>query len=98
MAHNTTATPGHARFDLFNPFVTCPPGMVLRRVGGKGGNTDGGKWLCGFQALRAPCTVLSLGSNNDFSFEVRYGKSCGNPDGSCRGGVAGGRAHAGGVR
>ena len=61
---------GHGRFSPFQPFVTCPPGMPLHRDGGAG---DGGKWICGLAALQAPCVVLSLGSNNDYSFEVRRG-------------------------
>ncbi|KXZ45397.1 hypothetical protein GPECTOR_55g303 [Gonium pectorale] len=38
----------------------------LRRVGPGG---DGGKWLCDPTGLKAPCAVLSLGSNMDFGFE-----------------------------
>lgn len=33
-------------------------------------NGDGGKWICGLRDLRAPCTVYSLGSDLDFSFEA----------------------------
>lgn len=49
------------------------------RVGGRlvelGGLThyvpvgDGPKFVCGLDALRTPCTVFSIGSNNDWSFE-----------------------------
>ncbi|KXZ48598.1 hypothetical protein GPECTOR_26g501 [Gonium pectorale] len=54
------------RFKLFQPFITCPPERPLRRVGPQG---DGGKWLCDPGPERAPCAVLSLGSNMDFGFE-----------------------------
>lgn len=31
---------------------------------------DGGKWICGLRQLQAPCTIYSLGSHLDFSFEA----------------------------
>jgi len=42
-------------------------GLQLRRYGNKG---DGGKWVCAFENLKQPCLIYSLGSNNDFSFEL----------------------------
>ncbi|GLC64876.1 hypothetical protein PLESTF_000216800 [Pleodorina starrii] len=63
---NNDKPPKWERFDLFQPFISCPPGRALRRVGPPG---DGGKWLCEPATLRGPCTVLSLGSNMDFRFE-----------------------------
>jgi hypothetical protein len=32
--HNTTFTNGHMDYELFTPFLTCPPGMQLERIGG----------------------------------------------------------------
>ncbi|KAG2427614.1 hypothetical protein HXX76_012267 [Chlamydomonas incerta] len=58
---------GHKKFAHLQPFITCPPNRPLRRVGPPG---DGGKWICDPAALESPCTILSLGSNNDFSFEA----------------------------
>ena len=65
-------------YDLFDPFVThCPNGEVVKRMGGVVGDPydDGGKYLC-MDLLRkeeekkkTPCTIFSLGSNGDFSFE-----------------------------
>ncbi|KAG2495386.1 hypothetical protein HYH03_006654 [Edaphochlamys debaryana] len=57
---------GHGHYQLFEPFISCPPGKPLRRVGRKG---DGGKWLCGMETMQAPCSVISLGSRNDYTFE-----------------------------
>lgn len=57
---------GHARFRVFEPFVVCPPGSDLTRIGDDG---DGGKWLCASRHLKAPCLIISLGSNGQFDFE-----------------------------
>ncbi len=57
---------GHARFNIFQPFVTCPPSADFKRIGDAG---DGGKWLCLPRQLKAPCLVISLGSNGQFDFE-----------------------------
>lgn len=54
-------------FKNFFPFfqVFCPG---LARIGSVG---DGGKWVCNpFAKLQAPCSVYSLGVNNDISFDV----------------------------
>ncbi|KAG2500857.1 hypothetical protein HYH03_001618 [Edaphochlamys debaryana] len=59
---------GHHRFDLFGPIVECPPGRPLQLLGdGK----DGSKLVCGVlePGAREPCTILSLGSNNNVRFE-----------------------------
>lgn len=64
--HTPTEPSGHDRFSLFRPFVGCPPGMPLKRWGLEG---DGGKWLCGIEALTSGCVILSLGSNGQFDFE-----------------------------
>lgn len=58
---------GHLRYSLFKPTISCPPGTTLHRYGG---SKDGGKWLCSFSGLQAPCTIFSLGSCKDFSFEA----------------------------
>ncbi|EFJ44085.1 hypothetical protein VOLCADRAFT_106557 [Volvox carteri f. nagariensis] len=60
---NTDKPKDWDRFQLFQPFISCPPGRPLRRVGPEG---DGGKWLCEPAALKEPCTVVSMGSNMDF--------------------------------
>jgi hypothetical protein len=57
---------GHDRYSLFKPSISCPPGTSLSRYGGE---ADGGKWLCDFVSLKAPCTIFSLGSRGDYSFE-----------------------------
>lgn len=45
--------------------------MNERRIGRRG---DGGKWVCDpacmLTELARPCVVVSIGSNNDFSFET----------------------------
>jgi FkbM family methyltransferase len=57
---------GGRRFDLFDPFVSCPDGAPPVRFGAA---SDGGKFICA-DVLAAPdCVVYSLGSNNDFAFE-----------------------------
>lgn len=67
VAHgNTGDIPAHDRFAPYEPFVSCPPNMPLRRHGGAG---DGGKLICGLDQIQAPCTILSLGSSNDYTFE-----------------------------
>jgi hypothetical protein len=58
--------PGHARFGIFQPFISCPPSSDLRRIGDDG---DGGKWLCLPKHLKAPCLIISLCSNGQFDFE-----------------------------
>eukprot|EP00047_Mylnosiga_fluctuans_P010384 m.16007 g.16007 ORF g.16007 m.16007 type:complete len:344 (-) comp3089_c0_seq1:183-1214(-) len=54
-------------YRLVDPTISCPPGLPLELLGSPG--SDGSKWACGPQQLKAPCHVLSLGSNNDYSFE-----------------------------
>jgi hypothetical protein len=64
----TVEPKGHLRFSLFSPIIHCPSeGKVPQRFGGRG---DGGKLICADMLLAAPgCTVYSLGSNNDYTFE-----------------------------
>lgn len=57
-------THGHGRYKIFSPFVSCP--KTLRRHGSE---DDGGKWLCGVESLREPCSIISLGSHGQFDFE-----------------------------
>lgn len=59
---------GQMLWGRFEPFVTCPPGMELARIGA-GGLADGGKWVCGITSLKPPCLVYSLGSHGQFDFE-----------------------------
>ena len=57
---------GWRRFDLFDPFLTCPDGKAPVRYGATG---DGGKLLCADVLAEPGCVVYSLGSNGDFAFE-----------------------------
>ncbi|KAI9029203.1 methyltransferase domain-containing protein [Hyaloraphidium curvatum] len=58
----------HGEYALFKEVVRCPPNRPHKRYGGFG---DGGKILCRMpDAAAAGCTVLSLGSRNDFTFET----------------------------
>lgn len=57
---------GGRRFDLFDPFLTCPDGRPPIRFGKSG---EGGKLLCSDVLAARDCVVYSLGSNGDFSFE-----------------------------
>ena len=60
---------GSKKYDLMNPIVTCPNYQAPLRMGGQSNfSDDGGKWLC-MNLLKPPCTVFSLGSNGDFTFE-----------------------------
>ena len=47
----------------WEPTTSCD---FEERIGSQG---DGGKWVCNPQGLRTRCNVISIGSNNDFSFE-----------------------------
>lgn len=59
--------PAYSRYDLFNPFVDCPDGTTLTRLGPEG---DGGKWLCmASNTFKEPCVAYSIGSNGDYGFE-----------------------------
>ncbi|KAL3161845.1 hypothetical protein ABBQ38_008935 [Trebouxia sp. C0009 RCD-2024] len=55
-------------WDVFGPFYNCPS---KERVGTPPMAWDGGKWVCGVQALRhkPKCTVYSFGSNGEVTFE-----------------------------
>jgi hypothetical protein len=53
------------------PSFNCTPLELYR---GPGEDGDGSKWLCGLRQLQAPCTVYSLGSRLDFSFETAVSK------------------------
>jgi Methyltransferase domain len=54
----------HDRFRPFKPVISCPKNLV--RYGSEG---DGGKWLCGIESLKRPCSIISLGSFQVFDFE-----------------------------
>lgn len=59
--------PAYSRYDLFNPFVDCPDGTPLMRLGPEG---DGGKWLCmAGNNLKEPCVAYSIGSAGEYGFE-----------------------------
>lgn len=52
---------GHAKYDLFEPYVHCPSGQkMMKRVGNSG---EGGKWLCDELLQKDSCVIFSLGSN-----------------------------------
>ena len=53
-------------YDLFNPYIDCPDGHALERVGDE---EDGGKWLCTNMMRKNDCIVFSLGSNGQYDFE-----------------------------
>jgi hypothetical protein len=55
------------RAAFWPPLFRCSP---LKVHGGDETNPDGGKWVCGLEGLQAPCTIYSLGSRLDFSFEA----------------------------
>jgi hypothetical protein len=47
----------------WEPTMACD---FEERIGRQG---DGGKWVCNPQGLKTRCNVISIGSDNDFSFE-----------------------------
>ncbi|KAI8104004.1 hypothetical protein M9434_002273 [Picochlorum sp. BPE23] len=58
---------GHAKYDLFEPYVHCPSGQkMMKRVGNSG---EGGKWLCDELLQKDSCVIFSLGSNGQYDFE-----------------------------
>lgn len=55
---------------LLAPYYPCP--WELKKTASVSKRWDGGKWICGLQELAiksGPCTVYSLGSNWETSFE-----------------------------
>lgn len=56
----------YARFDMYQPLVSCPPGRIVQRVGPRRGED---KLLCAMSNLTAPCIIYSLGSRMEFEFE-----------------------------
>ena len=57
---------GPAWFQTF--WEPCAPCCNQTRIGRAG---DGGKWICASKMARSPA-LLSIGSNNDFSFELDF--------------------------
>ena len=57
---------GFEKYDMFNPYVGCPHGHSLQRVGDQ---KDGGKWLCTDIMKKDDCVVFSLGSDGNYIFE-----------------------------
>ena len=59
----------HINLHLLGP--VGPVCTDMARIGGdpSSDSRDGEKAICGLARLRSPCTVISLGSFNDFSFE-----------------------------
>lgn len=56
----------HERFELFEPNIICPPGSTLNKYG----QGDGQKWACSSFLTRQDCIVYSMGSRNEYSFEL----------------------------
>jgi len=58
---------GHARYNLFSPYMTCPAGKDgLNRIGNDG---EGGKMICTELLMgKEDCVVFSLGSNGELPF------------------------------
>lgn len=56
---------GHTRFEVFQALAACN----ATDVGGKAGDNVS-KIVCGIASLKAPCTVYSLGGNNQWEFEL----------------------------
>ncbi len=57
---------GHAKYDIFNPYIGCPNGQHLKRVGDA---EEGGKWICTDLLKKKDCVVFSLGSLGQYDFE-----------------------------
>ena len=60
------------RWELFGPIANCSSG--LKKYGSK---ADGHKWLCGVDAAmqNEGCVVYSIGSNNEWDFELSIAKA-----------------------
>jgi hypothetical protein len=50
-------------WELFWPVATCAREDRIGQLG------DGGKWICNVDKIQAPCTVYSIGSAGDITFE-----------------------------
>ncbi len=58
---------GFEKYDMFTPYLGCPHGQQLQRVGDA---SDGGKWICtDLLRHKKDCVVFSLGSNGNYDFE-----------------------------
>lgn len=63
--HDPSLARTHLRFDMLGPVgPTCREGL------GRWGDADDEKRACGLEQATAPCTVISVGSNNQWGFEV----------------------------
>lgn len=63
--HDPNLAHTHLRFEMLGPVgPTCRGGL------GKWGQGDGEKRACALEQAAAPCTVVSIGSNNEWDFEV----------------------------
>lgn len=67
---------GHSAFNLSPSLPPLECAQPLKRYGERttgilAGTGDGGKWLCGVEEVlnAGSCSIFSLGSNGDFSFE-----------------------------
>jgi hypothetical protein len=54
---------GHAKFNALGPVVQCPPQLLTSF-----GDGDGEKRICG--VMDSDCTVVSIGSSNQWDFEL----------------------------
>jgi hypothetical protein len=50
-------------WELFWPVATCSREDRIGQLG------DGGKWMCNVDKIQAPCTIYSIGSAGDITFE-----------------------------
>lgn len=65
-SHRPPEPHGHARYNLFSPYMTCPTGKDgLNRIGNDG---EGGKMICTELLKGEDCVVFSLGSNGALFF------------------------------
>lgn len=71
VAFPTKGIDGFRRFDALGPVLQCPPSL-LQVFGAVG--TSGEKRMCGVEVpaagSTAQCTVISVGSHNEYSFEL----------------------------
>lgn len=58
---------GHAYYNMFEQTANCTSSLERYPLGM--GTIDGGKYVCDFESLKAPCIIYSIGSNGDYLFE-----------------------------
>lgn len=58
---------GHHFYDMIEHTAACKKTIDRYPLGG--GDVDGGKHVCDFDELKAPCIIYSFGSGGDYLFE-----------------------------